>query len=405
MQCHECGLLHRVAVLPPGTSGRCTRCGATLYKNHRVGLDGVVALYIAAAIFFIVAISFDAVSLNIEGQGDKSSLWSSVVALWREGMPSLAGLVFVFILAAPALKIVSALWIAVPLRIGRTPWLAERVMWVVDRLHPWSMLEVYLLGVLVAYVKLRDMADVEVGIALWAMAAAIVLVAAADSALDERSLWDRLQPQARLGVLRRRGGGTLIGCHVCDQVAAVAPHGGHARCTRCGSSLHLRKPESLPRAWALLLTGVILYVPANVYPVMTFVYLGSGQPQTILAGVSFLLHEGMWPLAALIFFASVLIPVMKILALAVLLASVQLGWSGRLRERTLLYRIVEGVGRWSMVDVFVIAILVSVVQLGALATITPGIGAIAFCLVVILTMLAALAFDPRLMWDAAHGRA
>jgi paraquat-inducible protein A len=137
---------------------------------------------------------------------------------------------------------------------------------------------------------------------------------------------------------------------------------------------------------------------------MTFVYLGSGEPQTILQGVSFLLHEGMWPLAALIFFASVLMPVLKIVLLTLLLVGVQRGWTGGERRRTQLYRLVEGVGRWSMVDVFVIAILVALVQVGSLATIAPGIGAIAFCLVVILTMLAASAFDPRLIWDVRDAR-
>jgi paraquat-inducible protein A len=404
LACHECGQLHRVMPLSPGNGARCTRCGALLYARHRTGLDGVLALYLTAAILLLIALGTRFITLNIEGQGETSTLWSGALALWREGMPPLATIVLLFVIVAPVVKIASALWILLPMWRGRRPWLAARVMWLVDRLRPWAMMEVYLLGALVAYVKLRDLAQVEMGVGVWALAGVIFAVAAADAALDDRSIWDRIQPQATLDAVRASAGSALLDCHTCGQLIAAPRAEAHAHCPRCGSALHRRKPDSTARSWALLLTAVILYAPANLYPVMTFVYLGSGEPQTILAGVNFLLHEGMWPLAALIFFASVLIPVLKILALAVLLTSVQRGWTRWARERTQLYRLVEGVGRWSMVDVFVIAILVALVQVGALATIVPGAGAIAFCLVVILTMLAAIAFDPRLMWDAADGR-
>lgn len=390
--------------LPPGTGARCTRCGALLYARHRLGLDGVIALYLAAAILFLIALSTRFISLNIEGLGETSALWSGVTALWQAGMPPLAVVVLCFVVLAPVVRIACALWVILPLRLGYRPWLAVPLLSVLDRLRPWAMLEVYLLAALVSYVKLRDLAQVEMGPGLWALGAAIFTVAAAEAATDDREIWDRLQPQATLAALRRGAAGVVLDCHICGQLVAVPRAAAHPHCPRCHGALHRRKPDSLARAWALLLAAVIAYLPANLYPVMTFVYLGSGEPQTILQGVSFLLHEGMWPLAALIFFASVLIPVLKIVILSILLLGVERGWVGAERHRTQLYRIVEGVGRWSMVDVFVIAILVALVQVGSLATITPGVGAIAFCLVVILTMLAAEAFDPRLIWDVRDGR-
>lgn len=190
-------------------------------------------------------------------------------------------------------------------------------------------------------------------------------------------------------------------CHACRLAvhSGPVPPGAHAHCPRCGSALHLRKPQSLARTWALMLTAYILYIPANMLPVMSVVMSGRGEPDTILSGVKALIEGGMWPLAAVVFFASIAVPVLKLLMLTYLLISVQRKSRRRLRERTVLYRITEGVGRWSMIDVFVISILVALVKLGTLATIEAGAGALAFCGVVIFTMFAAMSFDPRLIWD------
>jgi paraquat-inducible protein A len=402
--CHECGLVHRVPAIPPGTVARCARCGATLYAHHHAGLDGVLAYYAGALVLFLIANSATFMTLRLEGRADPTDLWSGAVAFWRVGMEEVAIAVLAFAIVMPGLKILSALWVLVPYRLGRRPFWARQVIRLVDLLHPWAMMEVYLLGAIVAYVKIKDLAQVEVGTALWAFAGAIMLMSAGSAALDELDLWTRVRPQATARLLQPRPGTLLMSCHICGQLARVAEADHHARCPRCTSRLHHRRPDSVARTWALLVTAVILYIPANLYPVMTIVYLGRGDPQTILGGVSYLLHEGMWPLAALIFFASVLVPVLKMLALAILLLSVQRRTVERTRDRTVLYRLVESIGRWSMVDVFVVAILVAMVNLGAIATIEAGPGIIAFCGVVIVTMLAAMAFDPRLIWDARDAR-
>jgi paraquat-inducible protein A len=172
-------------------------------------------------------------------------------------------------------------------------------------------------------------------------------------------------------------------------------------CPRCGSSLHRRKPNSVDRTWALLITSTLLYIPANVYPVMTFTTLGSGEPSTIIGGVKELIAANMWPLALIVFVASILVPMLKMIFLAYLLISVHALSRWRLKDRTLIYRIVEAVGRWSMVDVFIVSILVALVHLGSVASIVPNVGIIAFASVVVLTMIAAITFDPRLMWDVA----
>jgi paraquat-inducible protein A len=194
----------------------------------------------------------------------------------------------------------------------------------------------------------------------------------------------------------------LLICHGCRLAvrAVPVPPGAKARCPRCGAALHGRKPHSLARTWALMLTAYILYIPANLLPVMTVVMSGRGEPDTILSGVKALIEGGMWPLAMVVFFASITVPVLKLLVLTWLLISVQRKSRWRPRERTVLYRLTEGIGRWSMIDVFVISILVALVKLGALATIEAGAGALAFSGVVVFTMFAAMSFDPRLIWDA-----
>jgi paraquat-inducible protein A len=188
-------------------------------------------------------------------------------------------------------------------------------------------------------------------------------------------------------------------CHACGLLARL-PHGGHgARCPRCGEGLHARKPASLQRTWALVMAAAVCYVPANLFPIMTVTSLGKPQSDTILSGVIYLLHHGMWPLALVVFMASVFVPLLKLIMLLFLLTSVHLRWRRNPVQRTRVYRITEAVGRWSMVDIYVVTILVALVKLGNLATIEARPGAVFFGAVVVLTMLAAESFDPRLVWD------
>ena len=198
----------------------------------------------------------------------------------------------------------------------------------------------------------------------------------------------------------------LLVCHPCGLLSQPTAMGHHLLCPRCGAGLHARKPDSISRAWAFLLAAYFLYVPANVLPVMETGSLFGAQKDTIMSGVVYLWHSGSWPLAAIIFIASILVPGAKMLALTVLLISVQRRSTQRLQDRTRLYRLVELVGRWSMVDIYVAAILTALVQFQALAMIKAGPGAIAFGAVVVLTMFAAESFDPRLIWDPvkeSHG--
>lgn len=192
----------------------------------------------------------------------------------------------------------------------------------------------------------------------------------------------------------------LLSCHDCHLlVESGSVAASHPRCPRCGSSLHARKPNSLARAWALVLAAAIMYIPANLLPMTVTTSLGVVQPDTIMSGVIYFVHSGSWEIAAVIFIASIFVPIVKLFILVFLLVSVQLRTHWRPKDRTVLYRMTELVGRWSMVDVYVVTILVALVKLGAVASIEAGPAAVYFASVVVLTMFAAESFDPRIIWD------
>ena len=194
---------------------------------------------------------------------------------------------------------------------------------------------------------------------------------------------------------------SLLSCHSCNLLSKMSgSHGhSHALCPRCGAPLHQRKTNSLTRTWALVIAAFIFYIPANVLPITVVISLGKTQADTIMSGVIYFMLTGMWPIALVIFVASVAVPLLKLFVLAFLLISVQRKSRWRPEDRTRLYRIAEAVGRWSMVDIFVVTLLVALVKLGGLATIDAGPAASYFAAVVVTTMFAAMSFDPRLIWD------
>lgn len=206
---------------------------------------------------------------------------------------------------------------------------------------------------------------------------------------DENTPLPQVPTASRLG---------LVSCHACDLVSPRTLEG--APCPRCGATLHHRKPDSLARTWAFLLAAYILYIPANMLPVMVTQSILGTQQDTILSGVIYLWLSGSHMLAVLVLIASIVVPLLKMAILTFLLLSVHFRSSWRIRQQTRLYGLVEVIGRWSMLDIFVVALLASLVRAGALATIIPGGGALAFGAVVVLTMLASLSFDPRLLWDS-----
>lgn len=192
----------------------------------------------------------------------------------------------------------------------------------------------------------------------------------------------------------------LITCEACGLLVRAASRADPGDCPRCGSGLKWRRQRSIERTWALVCAAAICYLPANALPVMDTTAFGSTEADTIMGGVVFLYTSGSWPLALIVLIASVMVPLGKLLALGYLLITVQRGSITSNRERTRLYRLVELIGRWSMLDVFVATFTVALVQLQPLMSVRPGAGVLFFAAVVVLTMIAASTFDPRLIWDA-----
>lgn len=191
----------------------------------------------------------------------------------------------------------------------------------------------------------------------------------------------------------------LMLCDVCSLLNRRAEGIEHAACARCGAHVALRRPDSLQRAWAFLIAASILYIPANTLPIMHSGSLYGQQSDTIWSGIVWLWQTGSWVLALIVFVASMVVPIAKIASLAILLVAARRRSTWNPRRRAYLFRLTHWIGRWSMVDIYVGAALVALVQFKAFASIEPGPGAIAFGAVVVLTMLATQSFDPRLTWD------
>lgn len=402
--CHECDLLHSIEPVPAGGKAVCTRCGALLYKTVPNSRERALALNLGALMLFILANAFPFISLQASGRVEVNAFISGALALYRLGMGELGLLVLLTSFLFPLLIITGMLHILISLRLGYHPWKMARIYRMVETLMPWNLVAVFMLGVLISIVKLMDLATVIPGISLYSFVGLMVLTAAAHASVDSFAIWP---PMTYVPVGSVSGSTAfergLVGCHTCNLLlpqTSLDEH-GHGACPRCGSPLHTRKTNSLTRTWALIATAVLLYIPANVYPVMTVIRFGQGEPSTILNGVIHLIQGGMYGLAMIIFFASVVIPVLKLLVLSFLLLTVRKKSSWRSRDRTHLFRVTEGVGAWSMVDIYVVAILVGLVNFGALSTIRPNIGATFFGAVVVVTMFAAHSFDPRLIWDSA----
>ncbi|MEA2774012.1 MAG: paraquat-inducible protein [Acetobacteraceae bacterium] len=405
-ECPGCGLFQIEPALSAGMTARCERCGTTLRRTRQHSLEHSLALALAALILLIVMCLSILMTVRTSGIVHDAGMFSGPAELVRRGMSGLAAVVVFVTVVAPLGKLIGTIYVLLRIREATPPRHLRRVFVWVERLSTWSMVEVFVLGVFVAYVKLGDLVTIELNTGVYALLALTFVFVWADSVLDREAVWDalggmRARDASREALLAGRVPPRAVGCEICTLVVVPEQHG--AACPRCGSALHARKLESIAWTWALVIAAAVTYLPANLYPVLTVVQLGAGQPSTILGGVRELIQSRMYPLAALVFFASIAVPMLKMVGLTAMLISVQTGHTRWLRDRTRLYYIIHWIGRWSMIDIFMEALLGALVQFGGVVTIEPGIGAVAFCAVVVLTIFAAETFDPRIMWDAAEG--
>ena len=419
-ECASCGLIQHLPELAAGYVARCLRCEAMLGRRRaNPPIATPLAFCLSSIVLYLICVGEPLMTINIFGRIRAITLVTGPIELVREGWDPAGFLVGAVTVVIPAIEIVLMLGILLGSLHHRLPWRVTSMMRWYDLLRPWSMVEVYLLGLLVAYTKMIDLADVTVDPAAYALFGLMITMAASDSTLDDDVIWSRRR--VRLAHAFRptpteADGETvhvqplppldhLVSCRACNLVcyspAPLPIEQCIGSCPRCRSRLTRRKPDALRRTMILVFCAIVLYIPANVFPVMTIIQLHRGGGHTIIEGVQELYAAKMLPLALLVFFASITVPVLKIVSLCVMCISSWRGSTARIVGRTRLFRMVDFIGRWSMIDVFMISILVAMVQFGQIANVHAEGGMLAFASVVILTIFAANCFDPRVMWDAA----
>jgi paraquat-inducible protein A len=417
--CRECELQQRVPPLPPGGKAVCARCKMTIARNPVDPIDRPLALAITAAVVFLIANLSPLMGMSVAGLDSSTTILGAARETWLRGSELAAVSVAFCAVVAPGLFIAFMLLMLLAARRPPAPRWVGRLLRMSESVQPWSMNEVMLLGVLVALIKVSQFATVVPGVGLFALGVLVVLLAALGSSFDSHVIWQRVvwadgtRPEPLEPGLAKRSGALLltgeestrrglVSCTSCGLLSRPAPNAQRGHCPRCGAELTEASHTSIQVTWALVIAAAILYIPANSLPVLISTSLGSSQSDTIISGVTYLYQSGSWPLALIVIVASVIVPLGKIVALAYLLITVQLGSVKNNQDRTRLYRLVEFVGRWSMLDVFVDAFIVALVQLEPLMSVKPGSGVALFMSVVVLTVLAARSFDPRLIWNAGR---
>ena len=390
-------------LLPPpahGQKAECARCAKVLAGSATGRIGAPLALASAAVIFLIPATVAPLMLVSSYGASREAWLPTSASALWRDGFPSLGLLVALFSIALPYVFLGLLIWVLGTLQFGGRRRVGPAFRWA-KHLRPWVMTEVYLVGCFVSYSRIKAVSTVTVEVGGWSLVAAGLMLLVALTQLDERTVWEMLRP----GNLARKGSKDIppahpksINCTICDLIVGEAAAGQH--CPRCGATLRPRKAASIQRTLAFVLAGYLLYIPANTLTVLTTVQFGLEEHNTILSGVLELIRNDLWPLAIIVFTASIVLPLIKLFGLTWMLAATHLGSRRFLVTRTRLYRSIDAIGRWSNIDIFSVAVLVAILQFGSLTTVHAGSGLVAFAAVVIITMLATMVFDPRLMWDA-----
>ncbi len=417
LACHECDLLQYKPKAPPGTVVRCRRCNGELYRHTDKSLDHAIAWSLCGLILLVLANVFPVLNLAAGGYETEASLLSGAVALYREGKLVVATLVVGILIIAPTLLFLLQIVVLWPLRhnrlvIGFVPF--TRLL---SRLNHWLMFDVFMLAIIVAVVKLSSLAQVAPGAGLWAFLGLMIASIASVTSYDLHLVWDRYTELTRSRLpavakhdepegetpaahLRRTAlSQGMISCPVCGLLCRQHSEDGEHHCPRCASSVPPRKTDSLTRTWALLVAGYVLFIPANLLPITITSSLFGIQADTIMSGVAYFWREGAYDLAIIIFTASIFVPMAKLLALTFLAYTAQKRTTWEPLQRTRLFRMVEFIGKWSMLDIFVVALMARLVQFSSLASFEAGPGAIAFATVVVTTIFAAMSFDSRLLWD------
>lgn len=409
--CPDCDLLLYNKTPPPGYTLFCPRCGKALSRGTADAFAKVLALSLSGLLLYPPAMLLPLLTLNSFGFSGSANILESIVNFYRNDYHLVALMVSLSAVVFPLTLLISSFFFSLRLLRPRPTPASKRwkaVLRLYLHLEEWAMVEVYLIGILVTIIKMAGTADISYGPGIWCFAVLVVISLAISVIVDRHLFWqalDRGKPERpRLAaedprLLPENATAAELGlilCHTCHALSPVDDH-GHP-CRRCGGTLHARKPNSRTRTWALVITSAILLLPANLLPIMEVDFLGVPERSTILDGILYFFEEGAYFIGMIILTASILVPLFKIVGLVILLCA-RPGDHRLAPLETRLYRGITFIGRWSMLDIFVIALLSVLVDFGFFTSIHTAPAATYFALVVATTMLAAITFDPRNLWD------
>ncbi|MBQ4833706.1 paraquat-inducible protein A [Pseudoalteromonas sp. MMG010] len=394
--CPSCDLVIDIPRIVAKQIAVCPHCQHTLCHAN-INFDRrVIALSLSAIIMLLSSMFYPFISFSSNGITQTITLPDAARILFNYDSQLLGLFIDLSILALPLYLLVAL----IPLHLGILNILpkpiARRFLKSTLALEPWIMSEIFLIGVLVSMVKIMSLAEIEFGISFFAYVFFVILYITALAHLNRERLWSQIKPNQRVVTINkaiRAIDENIRSCRVCHQLCSGDT------CTRCLSKTFVRHPNSVQKAAAWLITSLLCYIPANLLPIMHTTTLGDETPSTLIGGVLLLYKAGSYPIAGIIFLASVVVPLAKALVLSFLCIMVAKPANRHTKRYTKIYQLTEFIGKWSMIDVFVVAILVALVQLGNLMSVTPGLGIVFFTIMVICQMMAAHAFDPRLLWD------
>ncbi|MGP1956929.1 MAG: membrane integrity-associated transporter subunit PqiA [Arsenophonus sp. NC-PE1-MAG3] len=400
--CPKCDLLVALPVLEQGTKASCPRCHTVLSAKWKylANQPTSTTIAISALVMLFIAGLFPYIKIRIMGIENQISIFNMAHAMFEMSYASL-GLFFIFfVVAIPAFCMVSIILLCQ--RVNLPLWLKINLARMLFQMKTWCMVEIFLAGVLVSFIKLMAYCEITFGISFIPYCFFCLLQVRAFQCLDRYWLWQQIGELPQLDIQLQEGESGISqdvrSCHICMAILATK----NKYCPRCHTKSYVRRPNSLQNTMALLLSSLILYIPANILPVMITNTLSTRLDSTIMSGVILLWSDGSYPISIIIFITSVMVPSLKIVALGWLCFNAKGYGNQDSMQMHFIYEIVEWVGRWSMIDVFVISILSSMIQMGRFMNISPAIGVILFAAVVILTMFAAMTFDPRLTWDRCN---
>lgn len=356
-----------------------------------------MAVTLAAIVIFAIAQFFPIANLSVQGHTIRTTFPEALLLTWNQGHYLLSIMTGLFGFWFPLFQLVLVFWALQCISRRRIPGDFAIGLRLLRAMTPWSMVPVLVLALIVAIVKFAGLATLrpEPGLIGFAL---LTFFLTGVGRMSARALWSLAE---RAGLVARSGEhGHELGCEACGYVQDAHPPG--ERCRRCRAPASIRRHEAGARVWALALAACIVYIPANVLPVMRISSLLGSEEHTILGGVIELWALGSWDLAIIVFTASVVVPIAKLFALLTLMVSNRPGGAVVQRQRTRLYELVEYVGQWSMLDVFVVILMSAMANFPGLMQIVAGPGALSFGMVVVLTMWAAMSYDPRLGWDRLH---